>query len=228
MTGYLNTHGTNPNLFDGTFMPLGDHWEDDDVDTGQPSSYVPIDEACPNLLEPSLLFYGEDEDDTSIYLDDEDDPEHPDTHDYWWFDSERKYPRRDELIEDSGVHKYDGQEMTDQELVEAWVKARYGDRPDFNEPFDDEDDDNVVVVHSIQPVYEDTETITAVPEHCRSPQQGCRQVTALPWWVIDDKEHKTWMGRRRGKGICRAPKWQKFAGGGRKARLTLRILSVGH
>ena len=52
------------------------------------------------------------------------------------------------------------------------------------------------------------------------------RVGQITWWDVDHKDHKTWVNRRRGTGIDRAPKWQKVAGGRKKARQSIKTLPI--
>ena len=44
------------------------------------------------------------------------------------------------------------------------------------------------------------------------------------WDEERQKDHQAWMGRRRGKGLQRAPKWQQVAGGRRSALISVRTM----
>ena len=52
------------------------------------------------------------------------------------------------------------------------------------------------------------------------------KVGQIGWWDIDNKDHKTWMNRRRSTGLSRAPKWQQFAGGRKPARRSIKTLPI--
>ena len=55
---------------------------------------------------------------------------------------------------------------------------------------------------------------------------GRTQRGTLGWWELDNKDHRTWINRRRSTGLSRAPKWQQQAGGRRKALQSIRHLPV--
>lgn len=59
-------------------------------------------------------------------------------------------------------------------------------------------------------------------------QHGCDRTKrgTLGWWEIDNKDHRTWMNRRRSTGLSRAPKWQQRAGGRRQARQSIKHLAA--
>lgn len=231
MCGYLTSHGTNPNAFGGEFLWFDPNLFPDNDEIKQPKSgWLDIDDIGPdhtiNAESPSaddaqdtlerLLALGilDTVDEPDDYLDD-------DPHGLFDRNGDDVYSGNGEhfveMAKECGINYrgFDLYSLTGRaKIVVAWVAWRYDSYYDSDSP-----ELRISTIRSSE--YEDDAVLS---DGCS--RSGCNRMNhgMAGWWTLDQKDEKAYLGRRRGKGICRAPKWQKFAGGRRKARISLRSI----
>ncbi len=208
MTGYLNSHGTCPSAFTGQFLSWEEGYFPDEKPQGSKSNWVAIDEIGPGHVADIHGSHYEARDTLDRLLDEDDGYYYRSVHSVQ--DGQEQHFR--EMAEDAhmAIRLLDFNSIKDREkIVAAWSEARYSAYYETGP---------VRMKNRTQPLV-DSETLPS-----NSRQYGCIGANRgkTPWEVIDEKEHKTWMNRRRGKGRQRAPDWQQKAGWRRKVRQAVR------
>jgi hypothetical protein len=197
-------HGTCPNLFGGHFMDYDPRFYEDEGFKSEPGAWVPLEEMAPS----DIWNWASDQPEDESYAD--------------------RFNPFDDSSRDKEVKGFDYINFTPGSTFVYGRDAYNTQRADdyfllLDDTLHDEPESlSLIAKEEEQAVYHEVEWNLESKDEPRTPSfSGENRINhgALTWW--DDsgkKDHNSSNGRRRNKGLRRAPSWQHVAGGRRKAR----------
>jgi len=111
MCGFLNSHGDNTNLFDGTFMSLNECWRDDEDEFMGKKSFTPIDEIAVDY------YWLESATDEEHFLDTE-------VYEYW---PDIQSSGIEDMAEELSLSIAEQRRLGQDDIIKLWIEARYGE-----------------------------------------------------------------------------------------------------
>lgn len=212
MTGFINSHGTNPNLFSSEFMDLESVlYLDDDPDLAQPNSgWFSVEEFSNELR---LDYEANDDVRDRYYRNDGSESTFELLE--WSFDSyssNRPTDKYDVLAKRHNIPNFSRDDVHWEDYYSEFAWDAGGD---YDSRFEAGDDGHFGG---------DVETIDGPTPRFGGSNHTNRGAHSLR--AISDRQNMRWMNNRRGTGLSRAPLWQKEAGGRKKGLLSIRTLPV--